>query len=137
MRPRLAHILAIVGACIAWAALTLLQLFVLIQIFRTQGATALQAAWRFVGYFTILTNIAAALVLTRAVMRRENTHGLSSPHIELAVATSIAMVGLVYVVVLRPLWDPQGFSKVADALLHYITPVIFVVYFLLRGHTLR
>lgn len=136
MRQRLAHILAIVGACIAWAALTL-QLYLLIHSFHHDGKTALQAAWRFVGYFTILTNIVAALVLTRAVMRRENTHGLSSPHIELAVATSIAMVGLVYVVVLRPLWDPQGFSKVADALLHYITPVIFLVYFLLRGHTLR
>lgn len=136
MRQRIAHILAIVGACIAWAALTL-QLYLLIRSFHHDGKTTLDATWRFIGYFTILTNIAAAIAMTRTITRPQNTRGLGNPRIELAVATAIAMVGLVYVVVLRPLWNPQGLPKVADALLHYVTPVIFVMCFLFRGHTLR
>lgn len=132
-RQQLVHILAVAGALIGWAGLVL-QLFVLIQIFRTQGATALQAAWRFLGYFTILSNIAAAIILTHSVTHPQSISGLNGPRFELTTATAIAMVCLVYAVILRALWNPEHWQKLADVILHDITPVLFVVYLVLRGH---
>ena len=55
------HFLGRAGKVLGWAAL-ILQLILLIRLIQSQGATLLEAVWRFVGYFTILTNIAAAVV---------------------------------------------------------------------------
>ncbi len=44
------------------------------------------------------------------------------------------MVGIVYSLVLRALWSPQGWQRIADAALHDITPVVFVFFFPLRRH---
>ena len=47
-----------------------------------------------------------------------------------AIATYITIVGIVYNVILRPLWDPQGWQKIADETLHSITPAIFILYWI-------
>ncbi|MPZ41023.1 MAG: hypothetical protein GEU95_23860 [Rhizobiales bacterium] len=133
MRHTAARTLAIAGALLGWAAL-LLQLVLLIDSFQAQGGTVLGGVWRFVGYFTILTNILAAVVLTHAGARPGTTSGLGDSRIELSVATAMALVGIVYSVLLRALWDPQGWQKVADVTLHDVIPVIVVLFFLLRGH---
>jgi hypothetical protein len=38
------------------------------------------------------------------------------------------MVGLVYQIVLRPLWEPQGLQWVVDELLHSVVPVLTIAY---------
>ena len=43
----------------------------------------------------------------------------------------ITIVGAVYQLLLRQLWNPQGAQWVADALLHSIIPVGYVLYWLL------
>ena len=49
-------------------------------------------------------------------------------------ATSIALVGLVYSIALRSLWDPQGLQKLADFLLHDAMPLLFLLMWAMAPH---
>jgi hypothetical protein len=133
MRLQAARAVAMVGALVGWAAL-LLQFGLLMASFRAEGGTALGGIWRFFGFFTILSNILAAIVLTHAALKPRAATGLTDPPVELAVTTAMALVGIVYAVVLRALWEPQGWQKLADVALHDAMPIIVVLFFLLRGH---
>ncbi|WP_313455489.1 Pr6Pr family membrane protein [Stenotrophomonas sp.] len=90
------------------------------------------AAWRFLGYFTVLSNIGVAVVcLARANGHRE---GLAGPAPRAAVALYIAITGLVYVLLLRALWHPQGAQWWADIGLHYAVPVLYLLGWALGEH---
>lgn len=86
----------------------------------------------FFSYFTILSNILVALLTTSAIFAAESAWGqfFAKPVVVAAVEVNIAVTGLIYVTVLRPLWHPQGLQYVADAGLHYATPILFTIYWL-------
>ena len=44
------------------------------------------------------------------------------------IAVSIALVGLAYSLLLRHLWQPEGWQFIADELLHDVMPVLFIGY---------
>jgi len=44
------------------------------------------------------------------------------------VAASIVLVALAYSVLLRHLWQPQGWQWLADELLHDVMPVLYALY---------
>ena len=125
--------LAILGAILVWAALAG-QFVLLAGAVRSQGSTITGAIWRYLGFFTILTNILVALVFTHAALRPGRRTGLGAPIFESMVAVSIVLVGIVYSVALRALWSPHGAQKLADSGLHDIAPVLFAVFWLLRPH---
>ncbi|MGH6729249.1 MAG: Pr6Pr family membrane protein [Sphingomicrobium sp.] len=81
--------------------------------------------WRFVGFFTILANIGSAGVATAIALGGRG--GLASAKSRLMALTSIVTVGIVYSLLLRSVWSPQGWQKVADATLHDVTPILFVL----------
>lgn len=117
-RSTLARALAGVAALLGLAALGLQYAL----LARGLGSPAL-AAWRFLGFFTLLSNALVVVVALGAFLRR------SAPRLELATATAIAMVGLVYSALLRATWNPEGWQKLADSLLHDVAPVVFVAFF--------
>jgi len=123
---RAARTLAALVATIGWAALAL-QLGLIIDKFGP-----LQGTWRFLGYFTILTNIGAALVATAVAVGTNRRIG--GARARLMAATSIGLVGLVYSIALRSLWNPQGLQKVADAGLHDATPLLFIIMWAIAPH---
>ena len=47
---------------------------------------------------------------------------------------SIVTVGIVYSLLLRSVWSPQGWQKVADATLHDVTPILFVLLWAMMPH---
>lgn len=84
-----------------------------------------QALLRLLGYFTILSNIGvAAVCLARLRGRRD---GMAAPAPSAAVALYIGITGLIYVLVLRTLWQPQGLQWWADTGLHYAVPVLYLL----------
>lgn len=97
-----------------------------------QAMGVLDGLWRFAGFFTILTNILAAVVATAFALGRQT--GLGGHRARLMGATSILMVGLVYSVALRALWNPSGLQKVADVLLHDATPLVWLALWLFAAH---
>lgn len=100
---------------------------------RNMGPEA--AIWRYFGFFTILTNIGAALVGTAIALGSRSN--LSGPRARLLAATSIIMVGIVYSVALRALWNPTGLQKIADLFLHDAAPLLWAALWLAGPHVRR
>ena len=123
---RLARVAAVAAALVAWSGLIL-------QYWILAGALGLGlASWRFVGFFTILTNIGAALVATAIGLGKDNR--LAAPRARLMGLTAILTVGIVYSLLLRSTWNPAGLQKVADIALHDATPLLFAIMWALMPH---
>ncbi len=87
---------------------------------------------RFVSYFTILSNVLVGLVATAATIGSAGGVGafLARPGVRAGAALYIAVTGLVYLVILRHLWQPQGAQWWADAGLHYVIPACYLGWWL-------
>ena len=120
---------AAILAAIGWSALAL-QYHLLIQATDGLGLSRAEGTLRFFSFFTIQTNILACLVLTAFAVKHPLDEWWVHPFVRSAVAVYIAMVGLVYVTVLRPLWAPQGAQWLSDVALHYVMPVGYLVFWL-------
>ena len=116
-------------AMLAWAALAV-QMWLTMGIVLAQGRGLMMGLVVYFGFFTVLTNLFAALVLTGhaagpglAVYRR-----VASPVVMTTAAASITMVGAVYFLILRHLWKPEGAQFWADVALHYVIPILVVIF---------
>jgi len=120
---------AALAAFVGWGALAL-QLVLSIGLATTGGRPAAWGVFMYLGYFTILTNLLAALALTAAASGAQGAFWrfFRRPGVASAIAANIAVVGLVYFFVLRHIWNPQGLLWLADVLLHYLMPALFLVY---------
>jgi hypothetical protein len=86
-------------------------------------------------FFTILTNIGAVLVYISLLSSSGYAWlpAFAGPRMRAGVAVSIALVFIVYATVLARLWQPEGLFLLCDILLHYVTPVLFVLWWLVAG----
>lgn len=132
MRRR-ARAAAIVGT-IAGAVGLGLQYFLIVRDMGAEGASPLEATWRYFAYFTILTNTFVTLVMARAALRPASRVGLNAPRVELMATVSILFVFAVYNLLLASRWDPQGTQKVADVIVHQVVPLTMALFWLLRPH---
>jgi hypothetical protein len=130
---KLARPVAALGALIGFFGLGL-QYWLLYADMSAEGANALETTWRYFVWFTLLTNTFVTLVMARAALKPESGVGLNAPRIELMAVTSILFVCIVYNVLLASRWDPQGWQKVADVIVHDVVPVSFAIFWFLRPH---
>ena len=84
--------------------------------------TLAPALWRFVGFFTILTNLLAAIMASR--IARGRVTGISGPVARMAISAAMLLVGIAYWSLLAPLWTPTGWQLAADIGLHTAVPVL-------------
>ncbi|HEY4070275.1 MAG TPA: Pr6Pr family membrane protein [Sphingomicrobium sp.] len=82
--------------------------------------------WRLGHFFTIISNVAVALAMTRIALG-----GRVSPFMLSALTLAILLVGIVYVLLLHGLHPLSGRSLIANHLLHYVSPVAMAAYWLL------
>ena len=120
---------AAAAALIGWAALGL-QLWLTVTLVLSQGRGLGMALIIYFGFFTILSNLLATLVLSAwRIGPGFPGHGwLIRPTALTTAASAITIVGLVYFFILRHTWQPEGAQFVADAMLHYVMPVLTVVF---------
>lgn len=85
---------------------------------------------RFFSFFTIQTNLLVAMILTLSLMRPQPERFLTRPSVKSALATYIIIVGVVYALMLRHLWHPEGLRLVADHALHDAVPLLYPLYWL-------
>ena len=93
-------------------------------------ATLAESLIRFFSYFTILTNILVAVyatVLLIAPAGKKNGF-FFTPSVQSAVALYIIVVGLIYNIVLRQLWDSAGLQAVLHDVLHTLAPLLMLIY---------
>ncbi len=115
-------VLAIAG----WAAVAT-QCYLGVQASVAQGNSLASAVVNVLSYFTILTNILVAAILTLSLF---GLNAFPTEAAKTAVATYILIVGCVYALILRKLWDPIGLHFVVDAILHYAVPIGYFLYWL-------
>jgi hypothetical protein len=123
---------------LGWIALALQYALVLTG---TLGADSFTRSINFFSYFTILTNILAALALTQPWLAPQSSPGkfFARPTVRTAIATYFIIVMTIVYFILRHLNTFQGWNLVADLLLHYVMPVLFVIdwLFLVPKQTLK
>jgi hypothetical protein len=119
----------IFGATISWFAIGIQ--FYLIIVNRT--ASVSETIIRFFSFYTILTNILVSLCLMVHWLKPNSRWGIyfSRPSVSTAIAINIFIVGLLYNLILRQMWSPEGLQRVADELLHIVIPLVFIVYWYL------
>ncbi|MFT3794384.1 Pr6Pr family membrane protein [Flavobacterium sp.] len=121
-KPGFLRLLAVVG----WFAVAV-QFYLMLQ---AGTAPVIELALRFLSYFTILTNALVAISCTSLGWFPGSSWGryFSSAHNQTAIAVYITVVSLVYNTILRFLWEPTGWQRLVDELLHSAIPVLYVLY---------
>ena len=121
-------ILLINGAALGWIAVTLQFYLIIVNRIASLPETII----RFFSFFTILSNILVALCFTYLVLKPGSRWGkfFARPATLTAIALYISVTGLIYNIILRAIWKPQGLQFVVNELLHSVIPVLFVLYWL-------
>jgi hypothetical protein len=125
MRKNISIILAI----IVWVTV-FTQYYLMIE---NRVASILETTIRFFSFFTILTNSLVAIYFTLSSLTpKEGFLAISKkPGILTAVTVYITIVGLVYQIVLRHIWEPTGIQMIVDELLHSIIPIVVIAFWYL------
>jgi hypothetical protein len=119
---------AAIGASVGWFAL-LLQLYLIII---NRVASLPETIVRYFSFFTILTNLLVAISFTLVYIKgiSEKKSFLTRPKTLTATAVYITIVGLIYNIILRFQWAPEGLAKLVDELLHTVIPLFFILFWL-------
>ncbi|WP_421753923.1 Pr6Pr family membrane protein [Croceimicrobium sp.] len=80
---------------------------------------------RFFSFFTILTNSMVAIYHS---FELAGSKRLRKPALLTALTVYIFIVGLIYQIALRSIWEPQGLAMVVDELLHSLIPFLSLIY---------
>jgi hypothetical protein len=120
---------ATVAALLDWFGLAV-QLYLILYARWDIQASVLGGLVKFFSFFTILTNILVAVALTCAISHRQSVghRFFRSPVVCGGITSSIVLVGVAYNLLLRHLWQPEGWQRVADEVLHDVMPLGFLLY---------
>ena len=136
MTPR--RIVAIAGAVIGAAAL-IAQFFVIVPLAMDERGLFGAVVYYF-SFFTILTNLLLVLIYCGAIVKGQRwLIFFRKPHTRAMAASAIVLVGGFYHFMLAGLWHQEGLLYWCTIVLHYVTPVIYVVWFAVwnRSGTLK
>jgi hypothetical protein len=125
-RARTALIWRGVFAGVGWLALAG-QFVVFVEAWTL--AAVLERLEKYFSYFTILTNILVALALTLPLLAGASRAGVWSrtEAVRAGVTMYALVVGVIYHLLLRATWEPQGFQIVTDTLLHTVMPLAILI----------
>lgn len=109
-------------ALIAWVGLA-------VQFVAVLGRSASPAAalWTMLAYFTVMTNLIVAVLLTGVALGRP---AFAAPRLAAGATLAILLVGVVYHLLLTGLRELSGGDVLADRLLHSVTPLVTPLYWL-------
>lgn len=107
-------------ACLTWASIG-------VQYYLGTGS-----AINFFSFFTIQCNLLVAISLTISTLAPDSVPGrfFSSLSAQSAIALYIFIVGLVYNLVLRGMFELTGWHWIVDNMLHVVIPVLYIFYWL-------
>ncbi|WP_336065165.1 Pr6Pr family membrane protein [Nitratireductor rhodophyticola] len=126
----MAKILNVAGLVVGLSALVV-QFALTIPASMEAGRSLSGSVIHYFSYFTILTNILVVLVHLAALSGAPRFFGRA--WVRAGVAVSILLVTIVYWQLLSALWQPEGLFLLCDIALHYIAPVIYLVWWLTAG----
>ena len=117
-------------AAVTWLALAVQ---VLLAVGDKGGWDVVVSIVRLFSFFTILTNLLVALAFTGPLLsdHRRLARWSASEGVRASVAMYITVVGVIYHLLLAPYWGPTGWLLAVNVVLHTVTPIAFVLDWLL------
>lgn len=112
-------------AAVAWFGV-LLQFALSLALSKANGYSLAHGAITYFGYFTVLSNLLVAVIASMGLVVPESR--AFSGSVRGCATTAIVLVGIGYHVLLREVWDPQGWQQLADNTLHYVVPLLSLAY---------
>jgi len=108
----------------------LTQYFLMIE---NRVAPIFETTIRFFSFFTILTNSLVAIYFALSLLKKKSGYLsiIHKPGTLTAITVYITIVGLVYQIILRHIWEPTGIQMIVDELLHSIIPILVIVFWYL------
>lgn len=85
----------------------------------------------FFSYYTILTNITLVLIYLSEILPARGLELFRSPLLRGFMAANIALVSIFVFFVLRHLYMLEGSWRLADNMLHYLCPLLYLLWWLL------
>jgi hypothetical protein len=128
------RILAAVTAATCWAAL----IFQFALILRATYAAAASGELRFpvaaavvvlASFLTLQVNFLAAMITTGAAVGTRRFERVG--RFRSAVAAYLLAGSSVFILALQPYWHHRGAQLIADILTHYVTPTLYIAFWLL------
>lgn len=106
---------------------------VVVQFYLLTVASGLdfpESVWRFFSFFTIITNLLVATAFCLLVAAPASALGKlwAKPVIMTALTVYMTFLAIIYHLLLRNLWNPQGLQWVNDLLLHTVNPLLLLLY---------
>lgn len=94
---------------------------------------------QFFSYFTILTNLLVTVYCTGLLLKKdkESNSIFGKPETILALTVYILIVGIVYHIVLRSLWNPTGLTMVLSEIHHSVTPIGMLILWIISDNKNR
>lgn len=119
-------IFLLVLVILGWFALVA-QLYLILL---NRSTTVLSTIIRYVSFFTILTNFLVVVCSTVLLFYKKGrwVTFFYNPKTLTAIVMYITIVGLVYNLILRFLWQPEGLQLIVDELLHSAIPLLFIIF---------
>ena len=117
-------------AILGWFAL-IAQFY--INIHSGLAAPFVEIIVRYFSYFTITTNLLVAIASTTLLINPLWGPGyfFSQQGTLAAITVYILIVGIIYNLILRSLWNPQGLQWVVDELLHSAIPLLLLGFWII------
>jgi hypothetical protein len=120
------RLLAIILAVLGWMTL----LIRLVLRMQTEGVEPSESFVQFFSYFTILTNFLVTLYFTNELRGERGIGFLKKPSAIGSLTVFISIVGLVYHLILKPIWKPEGFTMILSEIHHTVVPAGTLIYWL-------
>jgi hypothetical protein len=105
-----------------------LQFWVSMAVYLAAGRDIPGALGTFFTFYTILTNIVLVLIYLSEVLATRHLALFRRPVVRGMMAACIALVGLYVFAVLRHLSVLTGLFQLADTLLHYVCPLLYLLW---------
>jgi len=122
----------LVGLGLFFGVIGLVLQFVLaMQAYLAAGRDVPGALGTFFAYYTILTNIGMVLAYLSAITTTPRLDLFRRPLTRATLAASVVLVTLYVHFVLSHLVTLEGLYDLADRMLHYLTPVLFVLWWII------
>ena len=106
----------------------LLELYFSLQTSLASGRDVFGALGSYFSFYTILTNIVVLVIYLSEVLTTQALAIFRHPVTRGAMAACIALVNLYVFFVLRHLYNPTGLLELSDRLLHYVAPLLYLIW---------
>ncbi|RFZ95082.1 hypothetical protein D0C36_06020 [Mucilaginibacter conchicola] len=108
-----------------------LQLAISLPAYFEKGRSLGGSLVEYFSYFTIQSNLLVALATGSVAVGGFSDRFFTRPKVLSAIVVYITIVCVVYNAVLRAIFHPVGWGRVADELLHVADPLLYIIFWLM------